>query len=481
MNDGHADPGLALGEVAWVLNLARSLVRDPLAAEDLAQETWLVALRSSRRRPRAWLGGVARILARRRLRRVEPRPVGLMEDALARAATPDELLAQADFQRRVLSAVTALDEPYRTTVLMRHFEGLSVEELSRRMDVPSSTGRTRLQRAHTQLRKLLDREYGQRGTWSVLAGAAPSASLAWTGAGALTGVGIMGTQVKIALVCAAAVGVGVWTWRELREPPRRANAEGTRTAEVVQPAVAARPQDPVPIDSGAVVQRVSVPVAAPTATAPESVQVGATAGAATVASPSIVVASTPLERRFDAVADTFLTEEPDLVGLLSLASALADAATFEVDEASGRATGKLLVAGSLKGTFSIQEQDYRVELDTENRSVPFRRTLTLQFTDESRSAHEGQIRVQSYPNKSAIKDIDHEFIGWRASIDPVDGVKVYRTTMKVKDPSSGPFVSDSYLYETNDARGYEPRELPGLANTDAFDRWLERLRPLRER
>jgi RNA polymerase sigma-70 factor (ECF subfamily) len=478
MNDGRADPELALGDVAWVRNLARSLVRDPLAADDLAQETWLVALRASRRGPRAWLGGVARILARRGSRRIEPRPVGLMEDASARAATPDELLAQADFQRRVLAAVTTLDEPYRTTVLLRHFEGLTVEELSRRMNVPSSTSRTRLQRAHTQLRERLDRDYGERGSWSVLACAASPASLA-TGAGAWTGAAIMGTQVKIALVCVAAVGVGLWTWREMRESPRRANAEGARSAELVP--VAAAPHESAPIDPGAVVQRESAPGAASEATALESVHIDAVANSAPGASPPIVTPLTLLERRLDAVADTFLTEEPDLVGLLSLTAALADAATFEVDEATGLATGKLLVAGNLKGTFSIHEQEYRVELDTEKGSAPFRRTLTLQLTDESRSAHGGMIRVGSFPLKGTFKgDIDHEFVGWRASIDPVEGAKVIRTTMKAEDPSLGPFLSDSYLYETRDAPGFEPREQPGLANTDAFDRWLERLRPLRK-
>ena len=281
----------------------------------------------------------------------------------------------------------------------------------------------------------------------------------------------MATQVKIVLVCAAAVGVGLWTWRELREPPRRTTAEGTRTAELVEPVVAAPPQDPAPIDRGALVQRESVPVAAPTATA------DATAGTTPAASPSIVVASTPLGRRLDAVADTFLTEEPDLVGLLSLASLLADAATFEVDEATGHASGNFSVGGDLKGTFSIHGLEYRVDVDTGYRSAPFRRTLALQFNDESRAARHADIRVQSLPSKRVIHDIDHEFIGWRASIDPTQGAKVFRTTMKVEDLNP---TSDSYLFETSDVRDFEPSEQPWLADTDAFDRWLERLRPLRK-
>lgn len=54
-----------LAQSSWVVALARSLVRDAAAAEDLAQEAWVAALE---RRPcvlRPWLARVVANLARR--------------------------------------------------------------------------------------------------------------------------------------------------------------------------------------------------------------------------------------------------------------------------------------------------------------------------------------------------------------------------------------------------------------------------------
>lgn len=225
MNGGGASSELelALGDVGWVRALARGLVRDPHAAEDLAQETWLAGLRSpgaARGGLRAWLGGVARILAQRRLRRPEARATGLMEDAVEHGATPAELLAQADFQRRVLAAVTALDEPYRTTVLLRYFEELSVEHLSRRMGMPGSTGRTRLQRAHAELRERLDRECGERGVWSALATSGAAGALP----GTLLEAGIMGMK-GLWIAGGMLVAGGAVAWRVLNRAGRRVARE----------------------------------------------------------------------------------------------------------------------------------------------------------------------------------------------------------------------------------------------------------------
>src|SRR5947207_15701623 len=52
----------------WVRAVARAVVRDPNAADDVEQETWLAALRTPPRNEsslRGWLGAVARSRARR--------------------------------------------------------------------------------------------------------------------------------------------------------------------------------------------------------------------------------------------------------------------------------------------------------------------------------------------------------------------------------------------------------------------------------
>jgi len=76
------------------------------------------------------------------------------------------------------------------------------------------------------------------------------------------------------------------------------------------------------------------------------------------------------------VADSFLTEEPDLVGLLSLASALATArASCPIRSSStrpGSFSGKLDAGGKPQGTFYFDGKEYRVELSSWNTPAPFR-------------------------------------------------------------------------------------------------------------
>ena len=55
-------------------------------------------------------------------------------------------------QRALVDMVLALDEPYRTTVLVRYFDDLSPNEVAERLGVPPSTVRSRLQRGLHALR-----------------------------------------------------------------------------------------------------------------------------------------------------------------------------------------------------------------------------------------------------------------------------------------------------------------------------------------
>ena len=112
----------------WVRRLARSLVLDGPSADDIEQQTWLAALRRPPQRQasvRAWLGRVVRNLAwdsaRARRRRETHELRAARPDALR---SPDEVVAEADVHARLVAAVNALSEPYRTTVLLRWFEDL---------------------------------------------------------------------------------------------------------------------------------------------------------------------------------------------------------------------------------------------------------------------------------------------------------------------------------------------------------------------
>src|SRR6185369_2913889 len=121
----------------WVRALARRLVADPNVADDVVQETWLEALRRPPRHAtsaRGWLGTVARNAARKLGRSATRR--GRHETAAPPAHSRDvpaeDVAAEAEVGRRLVELVLALDEPYRSAVLLRWFEGLAPAEIAER-------------------------------------------------------------------------------------------------------------------------------------------------------------------------------------------------------------------------------------------------------------------------------------------------------------------------------------------------------------
>ena len=153
-----------LSERAWLVRLSAELLDDPQGAEDLAQDTLVSGMRYGPEKPRdlrAWLAKVARNLAARRDRRERGRS-SVEERAARREAQegPDEVVERFDLHRSVANAVVTLPEPYRTTLLLRYWEELSLNTIASRMDAPRETVRTRLRRGLALLREQLDGEHG---------------------------------------------------------------------------------------------------------------------------------------------------------------------------------------------------------------------------------------------------------------------------------------------------------------------------------
>jgi len=161
---------LLLEHSGFLHGLARSLVLDEQRAEDVVQETFMAALQRPpppHVRLRAWLGAVTRNLALR-ARRTEGR-VQRREQHAAHpeggAATAD-VAARVEVQRRIAEAVAGLDEPGRSAIVWRYFDGLPPREIARREGVSVRTIESRLRRARGTLRARLDAEYGgSRGLW----------------------------------------------------------------------------------------------------------------------------------------------------------------------------------------------------------------------------------------------------------------------------------------------------------------------------
>ena len=121
-------------------------------AEELAQEAFcrvwekLTTLRQPERLV-SWLYRIAHNLAVSAARR--PRLVALP------AETPAQAPASVDANMEVHRAMALLSEPHRVIVSLRHFTGMSHEEIAQTLGIPAGTVRSRLSRAYEQLRPLL--------------------------------------------------------------------------------------------------------------------------------------------------------------------------------------------------------------------------------------------------------------------------------------------------------------------------------------
>ena len=220
---GSSNPSIDFRELLdhaeWIRGVARRLVDCPGVAEDVVQDTWVEALERPprfRSNLRGWLGRVAANRARhvgrgetrrRRRERAVARP--------ERAPALDEIAERASLQREVVGHVLALDEPFRSVVLLRFFEGQAPPEIAAHLGVPLKTVHSRLARAFDKLRARLDAEYGDRRSWSLaiaplLASRRAAPALAGTSSLSTLGIWIMNTKVGVAVAMALVGGVAWW-------------------------------------------------------------------------------------------------------------------------------------------------------------------------------------------------------------------------------------------------------------------------------
>lgn len=204
-----------LKHASWLKNLALHLVKDAALADDIVQQTWVTAIEKPPRKnasTRHWLGRVLRNNIHNRYReesrrkRREARYASRSGDEFV-----DQVVERGELSAVLTQAVLRLNEPFRSTLLMRFHEDLSSKEIGRRLGIPAGTVRTRVNRGLGKLRQDLELLLGRDGE------ELNSMLLAFS---SVTGGSFFSPAFLVAAALLVGLGLTAWVFDGFtREPP----------------------------------------------------------------------------------------------------------------------------------------------------------------------------------------------------------------------------------------------------------------------
>jgi RNA polymerase sigma factor (sigma-70 family) len=141
--------------------LARYLVRDSQAAQDVVQDAALRALRYfdgyNGGDARAWLLSIVRNVSLSWIERTrgDTRMVDISDIGVSDARETDAAAIETSERRRIIRAIESLPDEFREIIVLREIEELSYKEISTVVGVPVGTVMSRLARGRKRLAALL--------------------------------------------------------------------------------------------------------------------------------------------------------------------------------------------------------------------------------------------------------------------------------------------------------------------------------------
>ena len=149
-----------------LMGLLVRTVRDPLLAQELAQQTWIKVWKNlpkfkGRSSFFTWLYSIATRTALDHFRKVKRRNEYEYLDEIAasessgRHSQPDQKMMNSELQQEFYQAMDLLPEKLRMVLILREVEGLSYKEISQVIKCREGTVMSRLYNARKQMQQLL--------------------------------------------------------------------------------------------------------------------------------------------------------------------------------------------------------------------------------------------------------------------------------------------------------------------------------------
>ena len=149
-----------------VFRLALSIVGDQAEANEIMQETFISALRSlssyqEKQSLKAWLYTIALNHSRSTLRKRKSRArlgtilASIFRIEIQKQVLPEEAVIQNEKEAILWRSLNQLDERFRTVVVLRYFQELSIAEISEILCLNEGTIHSRLHSAREKLREAL--------------------------------------------------------------------------------------------------------------------------------------------------------------------------------------------------------------------------------------------------------------------------------------------------------------------------------------
>jgi RNA polymerase sigma-70 factor, ECF subfamily len=164
----EALPDWVVGHYDDLYRYAYRLTGNSVDAEDLAQQSFLVALRKRDQlrdvaKALPWLKTVLRNEFLQNLRRSVPSNVDDLSSVVDRTVTHEAGLDAREQRDELQRALAELAEEFRVPLLMFHIEELTYREIAEALNIPAGTVMSRISRARAALRQVLGEGTRSRG------------------------------------------------------------------------------------------------------------------------------------------------------------------------------------------------------------------------------------------------------------------------------------------------------------------------------